>query len=182
LLCATLAAVLATVATGCDARSGQVRLVFHIAPADLAGFRALSLASEWGGVNRGPERDADWSRVPAHSVRLAADPAGAPLGAATSAAGDGLRAEAAAGPVPAGDYLRAYVHTPRVEGVDAAGHAVEIEAHIEPTVLALPIPADGETTVVIDLIVLPLPHWQGPGHAIFVKGAHVAEGTEGSAR
>lgn len=150
--------------SGCGSRSSKLRLYFAVAPDESSGFTALRFAPTWGGVNQGPLRDENWTRVPvvAPSVDWAASDSAVP-------AAPVLLAE---GAVPADDYLRVYVETPRVVGIAADGSASHLEAHIEPMMFPVSLGAGSTTDVVIDLIILPLPPWRGPGHGIFVKGAH----------
>lgn len=142
--------------------TGTVALSFTLAPEDSAGLTELRVEPAWGGVNRGPERDANWQRVPAV-------PPGGPL----PAPGEGGGVLVARGPVPAGAYDRVFVATPRVTARATDGQVVEVVSHIEPTVRPVVVTAGGEVAVDIELVVRPLPSWRSPGWAVFVKGARL---------
>lgn len=160
-----LALLVATLSlTACRADQSNLRLSFAVAPDDSSGFTALRFEPTWGGVNRGPLRDENWTRVPVVASSVEWPDASAPDRMAPVLM--------ARGTVPAGDYLRVYVETPRVTGVAADGTATTLEAHIEPMVFPVVVTDDAVTDVVIDLIILPLPHWRGPGYGIFVKSVH----------
>jgi hypothetical protein len=152
---------LATLLVGCARpASGRVTFAFTMAAGETAGLTDIRVEPAWGGVNRGPERDANWVRVPAV-------PPSSPL--PTVPGGQGVTV--ARGSVPAGRYDRVYVATPRVTARAPDQRVVEVVSHIEPTVRPLVVGQDGDVTVDIELVIRPLPAWDGPGWAAFVKGA-----------
>jgi hypothetical protein len=153
----------AGLSTGCAPEStGTLALSFTLATEDSAGLTELRVEPAWGGVNRGPERDADWQRVPAV-------PPDGPL----PVPGEGGGVLVARGAVPAGAYDRVFVATPRVTARAPSGQVVEVVSHIEPTVRPVAVTAGGEVAVDIELVVRPLPSWRSPGWAVFVKGARL---------
>lgn len=141
------------------APTGRVELYFLLDAEQTGGLANVTVAPEWGGVNRGPLRDADWHRVPAVMDRLTLLP--------------GVPVLAAAGNVVGGDYMRAFVAASEVTALPPVGDRTRVESHIEPTVTHVPIRRHETTIVDITLVLRPLPSWREPGWAAFVKSAAV---------
>jgi hypothetical protein len=143
----------------CAPQPAQLTLRFVMAPDQAAGLRDIRLSPAWGGVNRGPVRDADWVKVPAVAASAYLPTAnGEPVVAAT-------------GPVSAGAFERVFVEVPGIEATAPGGRPVTVVSHIEPIAHRLDLPAGGSVTVDIELVARPLPPWSGPGWAMFVKSA-----------
>lgn len=159
--------MLAWVAAGCRARpTGTLEFRWHL-PADAtAGLRSVRAVPDWGGANRGPLRDAGWTRVP-----LVRDDV--PLASAAGAAPVDRPVAVARGTLAAGRWDRVFVAASGVTAVAPDGSAVTVTNHIEPIARGFDLPAGGHVTIDIVLVVLPTPSFVGTGWQIFVKDAVV---------
>lgn len=118
-------------------------------------FGAVSIATGLAGLSTGPGRNDNWTFVPARDqVQVNAG---------------GPAVAAAAGRVPAAEYLRVFVSGEAVTALDGTA----IVEHIEPIVLPVAARAGVTTTIDIELVVLPRAPASGGGHAIFVRDARV---------
>ncbi len=130
-------------------------------PAQTGGLVDVAVVPAWGGVNRGPMRDADWQQVAAVAEPLSLAP--------------GVPVLAAEGTVAAGDYLRAFVSAPDVTARLPGGGEARIVSHIEPITIPVSVRHGETTTVDIQLVLRPLPAWDEPGWGAFVKSAAVRQ-------
>lgn len=168
-LAAAVLAVLVTASVAMAARqhaqSGTLTLRVGLVgelPSDLVGLEAR-LA--WAGANRGPDRDAYWSRVPLSVPVLDLD-----------AAANTAAARAAAGRLAPGRYDRLFVAAPEIVGVTRDGRRVPLVSHVEPIVEPFEMPAGG--TVEADLMwtVLPAAFDSGAPAEVFVRSARLVDG------
>lgn len=143
LLCVLLLALAACRAA--PGEQGELVLRLRWAPEHRAGLSRLNLEPDWGGVSRHRFRDAGWIRF------------GRTVDRVVLAAGDGSAAVLTTGRLPVGDYGRVFVSIPRVEGRDASGHRVAVNAHVEPIARPLTVRPEGRTVVDLVIAVLPTP-------------------------
>lgn len=159
--------VLAVAIVGCrPVPTGTLELRWHLPAGAGAGLDTVRIEPEWAGANRGPIRDADWSRIPLTTDRVA-------FGLAPDATGTVAPVAVARGPLPAGRWDRVFVAAPSVTARAPDGATLALTSHIEPIARGFDLPNGGRVTVDIELIVLPAPSFVGPGWQIFVKDALV---------
>jgi len=162
-----LAPVVILLACGAE-DTGTLELRWRLPAAGAGGLAEVHLVPDWGGANRGPLRDENWTRIPLSASGV------------TLPSADGAATAVARGSLAAGRYDRVFVAAAEVTGRRPDGTSMDVIGHIEPIARGFDLPAGGQVTIDIELIVLPSTERRGTAMEIFVKDAAVVDGAAAS--
>jgi hypothetical protein len=118
----------------------------------------VQVALEWAGANAGPDRHANWKRVPLRARYTTLRP--------------GRPTLVARGALPAGRYDRVFVALSRA-WTAGGGERLPLVSHVEPSVLHFRLAPGLRVAVEIELVALPSTPPDAKGYSLFAKTARL---------